>query len=100
MRLTYGFLSVGEHVSLEHLLPLECLAAEVADEGEGVGVQVQVPLEVPLQREALRALGALVGVALGPARGATSLIISPRLDAARCAFSLATFASMRRTRRA
>ena len=60
MRLTYGFLSVGEHVSLEHLLPLEGLAAEVADEGEGVGVQVQVPLEVPLQREALRALGALV----------------------------------------
>ena len=60
MRLTYGFLSVGEHVSLEHLLPLECLAAEVTNEGEGVGVQVQVPLEVPLQREALRALGALV----------------------------------------
>ena len=58
--LTYGLLAVGEHVALEHLLPLESLAAEVADEGEGVGVEVQVALEVPLQREALRALGALV----------------------------------------
>ena len=74
MRLTYGFLSVGEHVSLEHLLPLEGLAAEVADEGEGVGVQVQVPLEVPLQREALRALGALIP-RLGLDRNAPSAVV-------------------------
>ena len=49
-----------KHVSLQHFLPLERLSAQVADEGKGVGVQVEVPLQMPLEREALRALGALV----------------------------------------
>ena len=47
-------------MTLQHLLPLEGLSAQVADEGEGVGVQVEVPLQMPLQRKALRALGALI----------------------------------------
>ena len=49
-----------KHVSLQHLLPLERLSTQVADEGERVGVQVEVPLQMSLQRETLRALGALI----------------------------------------
>ena len=47
-------------MSLQHLLPLERLSTQVADEGKRIGVQVEMPLQMSLEREALRALGALI----------------------------------------
>ena len=52
MELTNGFFSVGKHMSFQHLLPLERLATKVADEGQRISMQMEMPFQMAFEREA------------------------------------------------
>ena len=39
-------------MSFQHLLPLERLATKVADEGQRISMQVEMPFQMPFEREA------------------------------------------------